>query len=56
MVNPFKPAYRWTLDKIKQGIDIAKSIRRPMTFYVIVTALSFWSLWGLTARGASDRR
>ena len=47
MVNPFKSAYLWTLDKIKQGIDIAKSIRRPMTFYVIVTALSFWSLWGL---------
>ena len=45
MLNPFKSAYLWTLDKIKQGIDVAKSIRPPMTFYVIVTVLSFWSLW-----------
>ena len=37
----------WTLEKTKSLINLAKDIRRPMTFYVLVTAGSFWSLWSI---------
>ena len=38
---------QWSIEKLKQLVDLAKDIRRPMTFYVLATGASFWSLWEL---------
>ena len=44
---------QWTLDKIKAALDLAKDIRRPMTFYVAASAASFWMMWTLIPDGTS---
>lgn len=36
---------KWTIEKFKKLISIAREIRRPMTFYVLVSFAAFYGIF-----------